>query len=674
MRLSALPLALLLWMSPALPAEPPSASGFELTSLDKSVDPTQDFYTYANGGWLKKNPMPPEAPEWGRMHELMSENTGQLYAIVIKASVSHAPKGSIEQKLGDFYLSGTDVDRLNRQGIQPLQRDLDQIRAIKDLKGLEVVVISLHRRGIQPFFNLSSSQDYKNSQITIGNLSQAGLGLPEQDYYFRTDERSQKQLAAYQAHLHQAFRKLGYSDAEARTRSLRVFELEKRLAQSSQGQVESRDPASSYHPTTLNELAAGVTGWNWLQYFEGVGAPAGDLRVNVEYPKYFDTFYAVLESTDLAVLRDYLEWQLLRSSYNYLSEDLARFRWEFYGKVLTGAPSQVGRNSRVLSTIDNMLGQALAQKYVEKHFQPKLKARVREMVDLIAQSLDEDISNLTWMTPQTQKEAHAKLKALKFKIGYPDEWPDYKSLLITRDSYIENVWRVQTLANAGDLSRIGTPTDPDEWHMPASAVNAYYNPLQNEVVIPAGIIQPPFFSDSADDALNFGGLGTVVGHEITHGFDDQGCKFDGQGNLRDWWTPADFTAFQQLAGQVEEQFNGYTVLDGRLNLNGKLVLGESIADLGGLRLSYLAYQKHLKKKPGKILDGFTPEQRFFLGNARIWATQTRADYERLQVNLSKHPPGRYRVNGPASNMPEYARAFNCPPGSPMVRAKPIMIW
>lgn len=673
MRIGFLAAFLTLAASTGLWAEPPSASGLELNTLDKSADPAKDFYQYANGGWLKKHPPPPETPEWGRISELSQENAGALYAIVVKASVSGAPKGSLDQKIGDFYLSGTEVERLDRQGMQPIRRDLDQIRAIKDLQGMEEVVISLHSRGIQPFFNFCSGQDAKNSQLVLGRLTQAGLGLPEQDYYFRSDERSQKQLAAYQAHLIAAFRRLGYNESDARDKGQRVLEFEKRLAKVSLSQVEMRDPKATYHPTRLGEFAAGVTSWSWPRYFEGLGVNQPDMAMTVDSPKYFDALYQIWESSDLNDVRSYLEWQLLRESYAYLSEDLSKFRWEFYGKTLTGAPVQTPRNARVLGTIDRMLSQGLAQKYIEKHFNPKLKGQVREMCELLVAAMDEDISNLSWMTPATQKEAHAKLAALTFKIGYPDSWQDYSALTISKDTYLENVWRVTTYENQRDWAKIGKPQDRAEWYMSAAEVNAYYNPRMNEVVIPAGILKAPFFS-SQDDALNFGGLGTVIGHEITHGFDDEGCKFDGQGNLRDWWSAADRENFDKLATQVEQQFSGYTVLDGKLALNGKLVLGESIADLGGLRLAYRAYDKLLKKKPGKALDGFSPEQRFFLGNARIWATNTRSDYERTQVNLSKHPPGRYRVNGPASNMPEFSKAFSCPAGSPMIRAQPIQIW
>lgn len=654
-------------------AEPASSTGLELNYLDKSVEPSKDFYQYANGGWLKNNPTPPETPEWGRIHELSQENAQALYSIVVKCSIAHGPPGSLDQKIGDFYLSGSEVERLDRQGLQPIKHDLDQIRAIKDLKGLEEVVISLHQRGIQPFFNFCSGQDAKNSNLVLGRLSQAGLGLPEQDYYFRTDERSQKQLAAYEAHLSGAFHRLGYNDGEAKLRAQKVLELEKRLAKASLSQVEMRDPLATYHPTKLSDFGAGISSWSWPRYFEGLGLAGADLPLTVDSPKYFDALYQILESSDLADLRSYLEWNLLRDSYAYLSEDLSKFRWEFYGKTLTGAPVQSSRNGRVLSTIDRMLSQALAQKYVEKNFNPKLKGQVKEMVELLVAAMDEDISNLPWMTPATQKEAHAKLASLTFKIGFPDRWQDFSALTITKDEYLGNVWRVSIYENKRDWSKIGKPQDKGEWYMSAAEVNAYYNPRMNEVVIPAGIIRAPFFS-AQDDALNFGGLGTVIGHEITHGFDDEGCKFDGQGNLRDWWTPADRENFNKLAELVEQQFSGYTVQEGKLSLNGKLVLGESIADLGGLRLAYRAYQKLLQKKPGKSLDGFTPEQRFFLGNARIWATNTRSDYERTQVNLSKHPPGRYRVNGPASNMPEFSKAFNCPAGSPMVRTQAIQIW
>ena len=670
-----IPVGLLLgWAWLPLAAEPAPASGLELSSLDKSVEPAQDFYRYANGGWLKRNVMPPEVPEWGRIDRLSQENHQDLYEIVVKSSISHAAKGSLEQQLGDFYVSGTDTYRLDLQGIQPLQHDLTQIRAIKDLKELETVVISLHQRGIQPFFNLYSTQDDKNSQIIVGELTQAGLGLPEPEYYTRTDERSLKQLAAYQKHLQQAFHRLGYREDMAKQKAEGVFQLEKRLAVAGLTHVERRDPANTYHPTTLEEFSAGIVVWDWPQYFQGLGIGAGNLRLNLESPRYFDTLYTVLGSTEISVLRDYLEWNLLRESYSYLSEDLAKFRFDFYGKILTGSPTQGARAGRVLGTINSLMAQGLSQKYAENHFSSALKAQVGEMVELIRQSMDEDISNLSWMSPATKQEAHAKLKALRFKVGHPDKWQDYSSLEIRRDGYLENVWRTVAYENRRDWAKLGKAPDRDEWHMSSAEVNAYYDPHANEVVIPAGIIQPPFFSAKADDALNFGGLGSVISHEITHGFDDQGRKFDGQGNFRDWWTPADLEAFQKLAGRVEEQFNGYTVQGGRLHLNGKLVLGESIADLGGLRLSYMAYQKLLQKRPGHSLDGFTPEQRFFLSNAHIWAANARADYERLQVNVGTHPPGRFRVNGPASNMPEFARAFQCPAGSPMVRAEPILIW
>ncbi|CAN0223053.1 unnamed protein product, partial [Phaeothamnion confervicola] len=495
--------------------------------------------------------------------------------------------------------------------------DLELIRQISDLKGLEEVVISLHKRGIQPFFNLYAGQDAKDSQTVIAQIAQAGLGLPEQDYYLRTDDRSVKQKAAYQEHLQQAFKRLGYPEMDAATRAAEVFKLETRLAQASLSNVQMRDPLGVYHPTTAADLTNGVAIWSWPRYFEAMGLSKSDMRVNVQSPKYLETVYAVLESTDLVTLRSYLEWQLLNSSCECLSEDLAKFDFDFV-KVLSGAPTQPARNVRVFSRVYRLLGQAIGQKYADTHFNAKTKAQVNEMVDLITEVLDDDFKTLTWMSPETQKEAHAKLAALKFKIGRPDTSEEYKGLVINRDSYIENVWRTMSYLNDRDLAKIGKPVDKSEWHMTAAEVNAYYNPPMNEVVIPSGIIQPPLFAAEGDDALNYGGLGCVIGHEITHGFDDEGRKYDGAGNVRDWWAPADLNNFQKLAGLVEEQFSGYTVLDGHLHLNGKLVVGESIADLGGIRLSYLAYQRLLKKRPGKVIEGFTPEQRFFLGYAHLW--------------------------------------------------------
>jgi putative endopeptidase len=665
------PTALALPSGPAHPS-PTSASGLTLSSIDRSVDPGRDFYLYANGGWLKQHPVPPQLPEWGRFNELMQKNGGELYKILVTCALSHSPQGTIEQKLGDFYLSGMNADRLDRQGIQPLKHDLEQIRGVTDMKTLEAVVISLHQRGIEPFFDLSSRQDAHDSHTIIGEISQSGLGLPEQGYYFRTDDRSVKQRAAYQDHLVQAFRHLGYTEAEAKPKADQVFAVEKRLAQASLSEVEMRDPLKLQHPISQSDLGSGVGTWSWSQYLEALGV-SPQARFNVQSPKYLEALYSLWDSTDMPSLRSYLEWRLLDTSCNYLSEELATFDFDFR-KLLSGAPTQIERNARVLSIVNRYMSEAMGQKYSEKYFSAKAKTRVSEMAELLVKVLDEDFNHLTWMGPETQKEAHTKLAALRFKIGRPDVWIDYSALRITPEGFLENVWRARAFASARDFAKIGKPLDPGEWYMSPATVNAYYDPQKNEVVIPSAIMQPPFFSAEGDDSMNYGALGAVLGHEITHGFDDEGRKYDEHGNLRDWWAPDDLKRFQDLAALVEDEYSAYTVLDGHMHLNGKLVVGESIADLGGVKLAYLAYQDLLKKRPSKVIEGFTPEQRFFLSYASLWAENTRSDYERLQVNVSKHPPGHYRVDGPLSSFPEFARAFHCAPGSPMVREKPIVLW
>ena len=673
--LSLLSTLLTLGLSGGVSGQPaqPSASGYELDSLDKTVEPSQDFYQYANGGWIKKNPIPSDKPRWGRFNILAENNQDILRAILEKQAGSKHPAGSIEQKLGDLYRLGMDEALLAKQGLQPLKHDLDIIRAAKDKKALQVEAISLHRRGIAPFFNFYATQDAKNSSMMIGELRQGGLGLPERDYYLRTDEKSVKQRTAYQQHLQQAFRLLGHSEMDAKKKAEQVFGLEKQLAEASLTNVALRDPVATYNPVTVAALDSVGGAWSWPQYLKGMGY-SGDAqsRLNIATPKFFEAYYRIFDKADMEALRSYLEWHLLKASDDYLSEALAKFHFDFYGKVLTGTPSQTPRWRRVVRAVDQQMGEALGQKYVEQNFPPEAKARVREMVQLITEAFNEDLGTLTWMSPETQKAARAKLAAFNCKIGYPDRWRDYSKLQIKPDSYIENIWRAQTFEVARDLSQIGKPPDRSQWLMSPPTVNAYYDPSMNEIVFPAGIMQPPFFSLKTDDALNFGGLGAVIGHELTHGFDDQGRKYDGQGNLRDWWTSSDMENFAKLAKRVEDQYSSFSI-DGQ-HLNGKLVLGEGIADLGGLRLSYLAYHKLLAKRPSGDLDGFTPDQRFFLGYARIWAMSARPEYARLQINTDPHPPARFRVNGPLSNMQEFSKAFHCPPGSPMVRERPTLLW
>ena len=648
------------------------SSGVDVASIDRSVQPCDNFYLFANGGWLKTHPIPEDKPRWGTFNILADHNLEELHSILDDLAKDKSAQGSIEQKLSDFYRLGMDTARLDQQKLQPVESDLQAIRAIKDQDSLRAVIVRLHRKGIHPFFIFSSTQDAKDSEKVIGQLVQGGLGLPDRDYYTRSDEKSKKLLDQYQTHLVANLQQLGATPEEATRRGTQILELEKGLATASLTKVQMRDPQATYHLVGLDELSKTAPHFNWREYFKEMGAPPLQ-SVNLATPDFLKYVDGVMATTDLSALKQYLEWSLLRSSADYLSENLGDLHYEFYGKALTGAPKQAPRWQRVVRSTDHYLGEALGKKYVEKTFPPEAKQHIQELVGNLEAVLKEDIQQLGWMSAETKQQAQAKLAGLHLKIGYPDHWRDYSPLDIKDDSYLANVWRAESFEVQRDLNKIGKPQDHSEWYMTPPTVNAYYDPQNNEIVFPAGILQPPFFSVNVDDAVNYGGIGMVIGHEITHGFDDEGRQYDAKGNLRNWWTPSDLTNFQKLADGVSEQFSGYSVSDG-LKINGKLVLGESLADLGGLHLAYQAYERSLQGKPRQTLDGFTPEQRFFLGYARVWAMNLRPEYERLQVNTDPHPHPRYRVNGPLSNMEEFTAAFACKPGCAMFRSQRNRLW
>jgi putative endopeptidase len=653
-------------------AQPPKSSGIDLASLDRSVKPCEDFYSFANGGWLKTHPIPGDKPRWGTFNILADANLAVLHSLLETMSVEKASHGSPDQKLGDFYRLGMDTARLDQQKLEPLQKDLHLIAEANGPDQLRAVIVHLHSQGVHPFFDFSATQDAKNSEKVIGQISQGGLGLPDRDYYLRTDEKSQKLLSQYRAHLVANFALLGATPEQSQKQADQVLGLEKAMASASLTKVQMRDPVTTYHPTTVDDLATSLPHFRWAAYFQEMGAPPM-ATLNNATPSYFKELDALLASTDPAVLKSYLQWTLLRTSADYLSQPIVELHYEFYGKTLTGTPKQSPRWQRVVRTIDRCLGEALGQKYVEKTFPPEAKKQIQDLIHNLEAVLKEDIGKLSWMGPATKQEALAKLAGLHLKIGYPDRWRDYSALDVEPDSYLANVRRSEAFEVRRDLNKIGKPQDHSEWYMTPPTVNAYYDPQNNEIVFPAGILQPPFFSPNVDAAVNYGGIGTVIGHEITHGFDDEGRQYDDKGNLRDWWTATDLANFTRLATAVSDQFSGYTISKG-LKINGKLVLGESLADLGGLHLSYQAYERSLQGKPRETLDGFTPEQRFFLGYARVWATNLRPEYERLQVNTDPHPHPKYRVNGPLSNMEEFTTAFHCKPGCAMVRPVRNRIW
>lgn len=647
----------------------PSESGLDLQNLDPTTPAHQDFFQYANGGWMKANPIPDDKPRWGTFNQLFENNQSLLHDILKECS--QESKDANAQKLGDFFQSGMSPKAL-QAGLDEVRQSAQSIRKIGDRAGLENWVALQHARGLRPYFSFSSSQDYKDSRQVVGQLSQGGLGLPDRDYYFRDDEKSVKTRQQYQKFIEDSLVKFGWEASKASEQASHIVALETELARHSLTLVEQRNPEATYHPVTMEQLKAQAPGWNWPAYFKTLQAPTM-AQLNLATPKFFVGLEELLEKTPLEHHRSYLEWSLLRKSMEYLDEDWALLHFDFYGKTLTGAQAIQPRWRRVVKVVDSEMGDALGEKYVARHFPPAAKGKVDDMVKRLRQALSVTLNEQEWMSPATKAAAQTKLASFRAKIGYPERWRDYSALKITPSNYWNNVLNSQRFEVQRDLAKIGKQWDSNEWYMSPPTVNAYYDPQNNEIVFPAGILQPPFFSLEVDDAINYGGLGMVIGHEITHGFDDQGAQFDAQGNLRNWWTEEDLKKFQGLAKAIEDQFSAYQVADG-LNINGKLVVGESIADLGGLKLALMAYRDSQKGQPAKTLDGFTPEQRFFLGYARIWAMNMRPEYERLQVNTDPHPHPRYRVNGPLSNLEEFQRSFNCPPDSPMVRKQRNRVW
>ena len=653
--------------------DPPKSWGFDTANLDRTCKPCDDFYRFAMGGWMKANPIPPEYSIWGSFSQLADRNQKNVREILEAAAESKAAEGTNEQKIGDFYSSCMDTTAIGAAGAKPIEPELTLIAAVQTLADLEAETARLHKQGVGVLFRFNSTQDAKDSSQVIGAASQGGLGLPEREYYLKQDEKSQKLREDYVKHVANMFALLGDSADVTAAEAATVVKIETALAAASMKNTDLRDPDKTYHKMTLAELKVLTPGFSWESYFKAVGHP--ELKeINVGQPDFFKALNAQWTATSIADWKSYLRWHLVNSAAPGLAEKFVNEDFDFRGKTLTGAKEIQPRWKRCVQSTDRNLGEALGQAYVQKYFPPAAKARALEMVHNLLAALRDDLGTLPWMGPETRAQATAKLEAFAVKIGYTDKWRDYTALKIDRRSYAENLVRASEFDFARRLTKIGKPVDRTEWGMTPPTVNAYNNSSMNEIVFPAGIMQPPFYDPNADDAVNYGGMGAVIGHEITHAFDDHGSKFDGKGNLKDWWTPEDLKNFQSRAKCVSDQFDGY-VVDGDLHENGKLVLGESIADLGGLAIAYAAYEKSLEGKPRPPdRDGFTPEQRFFLGWAQVWGANERLEYARLMANTNPHPLGRFRANGPLSNMAEFAKAFGCKHGEAMVREQACKIW
>lgn len=649
--------------------------GFNVGNMDTSVSACANFFQYANGGWVAKNPIPAAYPRWGSFTELAERNNAHVRAILEDAGKQKASVGSTEQKIGDYYASCMDEAAIETAGLNPIEAELGRIKAINSQAGLEVEIARLHSRGISVLFRFGSGQDQKDSTQVIGQIFQGGLSLPDRDYYTKDDAPSAKIREQFVAHVAKMFQLAGDDPETAASEAKSVMTIETRLAAASLTRIQLRDPDARYHKMSVADLKKAAPDFNWDAYFKNIGSVTLT-SLNVGMPVFLKSATDELATIAVPGWQPYLRWQLINASAPALARKFVDEDFAFKGRVLTGTTEMQPRWKRCVTATDQVLGDAVGQEYVKRHFSPEARAHAVQMVQNLIAALHDDLTTLPWMGEVTRQRAIGKLNAFAKKIGYADKWRDYSAFKVGRASYAENAANARLFEFNRGLAKIGRPVDRTEWGMTPPTVNASYNSSLNDITLPAGILQPPFYDPNVDDAINYGGIGAVIGHEMTHGFDDSGAKFDAEGNRTDWWTADDLKNFNARTKCVADQFDGYEVQPGIFE-KGRLVLGESIADLGGLTVAYAALQKSLAGKPRPAnIDGFTPEQRFFLGWAQVWAESARPEFERLQVNTNPHPVGRFRVIGPLSNMPAFAAAYQCKAGDPMVRPpeKRCQIW
>ena len=656
---------------------PPAATvpAFDRSNLDTTCAPCRDFFQFANGSWLAHTEIPAAFPSWGSFNQLFEHNLDVLHDVLEAAARDDAaPTGSNRRMLGTFYRTCMDSAAADALGFEPLKPELDRIAAVNSATSLIAEAARLQRAGARVLFSFTAGPDAKHSSDVIAEAGQGGLGLPDRDYYTKADSASERLRQQYVSHVARMLELAGTGSDEARAAAQRIMTLETALASASMTRVQQRDPNAVYHKLTVAELGAISPGIGWEGYFSEVGAPAVG-ALNVRQPDFFKTLSELVRDRPMDDWRWYLRAHLIERFSPWLASPLATEAFHFE-QVITGVKEQQPRWRRCVEATDNALGEALGQEYVARTFSPAAKRRALEMVHNLESVMEDRLHRLDWMGDTTRQQALIKLAGYTNKIGYPDRWIDYSPLRVEPGSFVANARRATEFDTGRRLAEIGKPVDRTRFGMTPPTVNAYYNPRMNEIVFPAGILQPPFFNPDADDAINYGGMGAVIGHELTHGFDDAGRQFDAVGNLRDWWTTADGDRFKAQAQLVVDQFNGYVAVD-TLHVNGRLTLGENLADLNGLRIAYAAFERSLvgKPRPPRI-DGFTPEQRFFLGWAQVWRGKYRAEYARLLVNVDPHSPPRWRVNGPLSNMTEFRQAFGCSAGDAMVRPDSVQphIW
>lgn len=648
-------------------------TGIDLKAIDKSIDPCDNFYQYACGSWMKNNPIPADQSRWGRFNELIERNNDVLHGILEQAAKPSANRSATDQKIGDFYGACMDEKAIDAKGINALKPELDAIDGMKSKSDLTAVVTKIHAENGPGFFSFGSGQDFKDASQVIAQYGQDGLGLPNRDYYFKEDAKSKETREKYVAHVTNMFKLMGEPADKADSDAKKVMEVETALAQGSLAPVDLRDPAKIYHKMTMDELGRLTPGFSFRKYLVGIGAPKIG-AVNVAEPDFAKTMQQVIDKYTVDDLKTYMRWQVVHAAAALLPTDFVNENFDFYGKTLRGAKELRPRWKRCVAMVDEQLGEALGIAYVQKTFGTEGKQRMLQMVHNLETSLGRDIQELDWMTPETKQKAEEKLAGIANKIGYPDKWRDYSSVKIVPNNYMADYHATNTFELHRQLNKIGKPVDKKEWGMTPPTVNAYYDALMNDINFPAGILQPPFFVKGADDASNYGGIGAVIGHELTHGFDDEGRQFDAKGNLRDWWTPADSKAFDERVDCIAKEYDSFKV--GDEHVNGKLTLGENTADNGGARIALMAYLSSIKGKPAADakIDDYTPEQRFFLGFGQIWCQNLRPEAARLQVLTDPHSPGEFRVNGTVRNMPEFRKAWGCKAATPMAPENSCHVW
>ena len=677
--LLALASTLVALQAPAAEAETPLTQlpytpGLDVAAMDRSADPCVDFYQFSCGGWIKNNPIPADQPSWDVYSKLAQENQRYLWGILDELAKKTAGRNASQQKIGDYFAACMDEAAVEKLGARPLTRYFDAIAGMISKRDLPATLAHLHLATGDPglFFGFGSNQDFANSSQVIAFASHGGLGLPDRDYYLKDDDKSKEIREKYVAHVTKMFELIGDAPDVAKANAAKVMEIELALAKASLSRVDRRDPHKLFHKMDLKQLRALTPGFEWNAYLKILGVE--HVRTfNVTQPEFYKALEAQLASLSLADIKVYLRWHVAHATAPFLSSDFVTETFNFFSKTLRGVPEMKPRWKRCVALVDGQLGEALGQEFVRRTFGPEVRKKALRMTQQIQDAMREDIRQLPWMTPATKAKALEKLKAIVNKIGYPDKWRDYGAVAIARDDFFGNVQRAQRFESRRDLAKIGKPLDRKEWYMTPPSVNAYFDPQMNDINFPAGVLQPPLYDPKMDDAPNYGNTGATIGHELTHGFDDQGRKFDARGNLKDWWTKEDDAAFTERAKCISEQYSKYTIIDD-IRINGELTLGEDVADLGGVILAWMAWKAETAGKKLEDRDGLSPEQRFFVGYSQWSCANDRPENMRLKALTDPHSPPKYRTNGLVVNLPEFQKAFACKAGQPMVAEKRCRVW